>query len=891
MPFDVHISENNIEGTVPTLSPSPVITPPKSSSRGPLSDLTGWPSYSVMCTQAPGGGSSGGVRESGGFSSDTPSRAGRGVFQQPSQLPTPQSPGDMSSYLLTDPWTLQVDSSAQISQSSPESSALPTEFRSHPSPSPPPPFRPHQVLTPEASPLVPRSRGNGSHVLLQSMQMNDQDGVPTTPSKRKSSRSREPTPPRTPIRQTLTHPVSPSPQIPVPPASPQHIPTRRSSPVFELDNLFSTHSNLQSSLSQKVADEPGGELTRIRAQLRESHLAFTQEAESRRPEYLKRDSGGKDVSLSRTSANIGIIDSPVKGRRITLFQETSDESFEESLMAGGYGRYRSDGPPWRLDEDTEAPIRITDGMGEDGPVLGTVLSEEEKRKKSRLAAFDSPRASSSKTQLYPVNVEGCGRVLMSLDLPEPQTSPKPSPPKAKRSRKKKKATAEPKQAVDQPGAVALEEPKVDGPNWPDTEFPWRLGSMVQDGHSKAEWEERLRHIESFLERDSDSDEGEGSSSPGWRSGAELTPRSPQPGRGKMYPLLSHSKDRRYGFTTVSVVPSDPADAKTALLSKKSIRAIQLRFLRRQNTNRDAASDGSETVCICRGRDDGRELVQCDGCHTWYHLECIGIHSTSELGKEEDPWFCENCAEVKTPPPVAAALAEPTLVPTDEVEGQSSGSVGFDEGYDPPFFNAGLNPSPAMPWTRWTRPPMTPPRAKVGPYFSSGSSWDGPPSSPRGGPHTPQFSSASASGDMVRVYSTTPGPIGDPLSSLALEESPFDPTSTPSRGIRFGAPFTTPKNGLWGQGLRAGGQDLFHTPGRPGLGGGSSGNWHFARYGQHTLYPWKVGEAQEDGTSGAQGPRASSAHNDSTPVGRNVIGPTRLLESPLGGKRSRRLVDS
>jgi hypothetical protein len=113
MPFDVHISENNIEGTVPTLSPSPVITPPKSSSRGPLSDLTGWPSYSVMCTQAPGGGSSGGVPESGGFSrcseketvlhncdadvysglcSGTPSRAGRGlgVFQQPSQLPTPQ---------------------------------------------------------------------------------------------------------------------------------------------------------------------------------------------------------------------------------------------------------------------------------------------------------------------------------------------------------------------------------------------------------------------------------------------------------------------------------------------------------------------------------------------------------------------------------------------------------------------------------------------------------------------------------------------------------------------------------------------------------------------------------------------------------------------------------
>lgn len=41
-------------------------------------------------------------------------------------------------------------------------------------------------------------------------------------------------------------------------------------------------------------------------------------------------------------SSIGITESPMKGRRIKLFQETSEESFEESLMAGGYGRYVSD---------------------------------------------------------------------------------------------------------------------------------------------------------------------------------------------------------------------------------------------------------------------------------------------------------------------------------------------------------------------------------------------------------------------------------------------------------------------------------------------------------------------------------------------------------------------
>ena len=32
--------------------------------------------------------------------------------------------------------------------------------------------------------------------------------------------------------------------------------------------------------------------------------------------------------------------------------------------------------------------------------------------------------------------------------------------------------------------------------------------------------------------------------------------------------------------------------------------------------------------MCHGTDDGRELVQCDACSTWYHLECIGIEDTS-----------------------------------------------------------------------------------------------------------------------------------------------------------------------------------------------------------------------------------------------------------------------
>ncbi|KAG8220227.1 hypothetical protein J3R82DRAFT_1266 [Butyriboletus roseoflavus] len=719
------------------------------------------------------------------------------------------------------------------------------------------------------------------------------------------------TPPRTPSWHVTTRPVTPvfqsRPTTPV-----QRRPAEQSSPSSSrLDNLRS-HDSTTSSPSQKVKDEPGGEAAHIRAQLTENHLASTQAAESRRPDYLKRmrrlapsnstgagtsftsDLGGKDGSLLWSSANVGVIDSPVKGKRIALFQETSEESFEESLMAGGYGRYRSDRPFWKLDEDIEAaPNRLADATEEEGLVPGLVLTEEGRRKKARLAAFlDPPREPSSATQLFPVEIQGCGRVLMRVEPSEPQTPPKPTP-KTKRSRKRKNMSADMKQDVVKGSIAAPEDGTIDGPNWPDTEFPWRSRLMTQDGLSSAEREERLRYIESFLDRDSDEDVEEGHSLPSRRSPDEASSRSPQPGRGKMYPVLSHSKKRPRSSTTLSLIRSDPADAKTALLSKKSIRAVQLRLLRRRNTDRTANGGDSETLCICQGRDDGRPLVQCDACQTWYHLECIGIQSTSELGREEDPWFCANCVEVKTPPPVDV-LSEPTFVPTDDGEhgvGRRN-SAGLEE-YDPLFLNAGLNPSPATPWTRSVRPPTTPPRTQHAPNTTSGSSWDEPPSSSsRGDPRTPQFNTASAFGDMVRVYGTTPGRLLEPSSSTVIDGVQFDPTSTPSRGIRFGLPFTTPKGLSSWHGVRGTGQELFHTPLRPGEDGNAASS---SRYGQPLLYHGRVGEVSEEGPSGVHmGLYRTGGTTNVTPVERDALdGPKRLqvLESPLGAKRSRRTADS
>jgi hypothetical protein len=92
-------------------------------------------------------------------------------------------------------------------------------------------------------------------------------------------------------------------------------------------------------------------MERIRQAMMHDRLAHYQETESRRPDYLRRTKRTlteadpaalleeESARERERSAAVGIMESPVKGRRLKLFQETSEESFEESLMAGGYGRY------------------------------------------------------------------------------------------------------------------------------------------------------------------------------------------------------------------------------------------------------------------------------------------------------------------------------------------------------------------------------------------------------------------------------------------------------------------------------------------------------------------------------------------------------------------------
>ncbi|KAI1784690.1 hypothetical protein LXA43DRAFT_1121331 [Ganoderma leucocontextum] len=650
----------------------------------------------------------------------------------------------------------------------------------------------------------------------------------------------------------------------------------------------------------------GGEIHRIHLQLAADHAERMAETEARRPTYLvreKRPRSEADIptldELDAANATLGVTESPVKGRRLQLFQATSEETFEQSLLAGGYPGYGQspaykNGEPQTPKSHSSLSHRALHWLqhatpGQPGPSTapgGAVPeppptevpdwepSEQEIRKRRRLDAFREEKREPG-TKLYPAVVEGRGRLL--LNVPPEGTAVPPDAPAKRKVNKRRRRRGGRRGA---PAHDSQEDEPVQ-PNWPDAAFPWCLRVQERTHAETREREVRLKWIERFLERESDSDSGEADDNqelrPPLRSHENDQVAHPH-GRGKMVPLRSNpgAMARVPGEENV-LVPSDPADARAALLSKRSVRILATRR-REQRSSTGAGAGESEledVECVgCDRGDDGTELVLCDLCNVWYHLACIGIRHVAELGREEDMWYCDRCLEIQPAPPL-----EPTLVPTDDRLPARRDSLFLQH----PNL---LLESPA-PWDVVERAPPTTPvrgggRDADGGSMSMTRTWS--TRSSRGAPSTPESSAKT-----VRVYNTTPNPFDtfDP-------ETPFDPTTTPSRGVKFsGGPpptlgLSTPKGGV---GLWAGRGGATPTPVMSkfaGMGAGAGGesagprrlNWND---GQHAY-----------GTPVA-GPHArsiySAAYLEDTPITRaprttllSAGGAGRLLESPGFARR-------
>ncbi|KAI0073736.1 hypothetical protein K474DRAFT_1700146 [Panus rudis PR-1116 ss-1] len=797
-----------------------------------------------------------------------------------SQLPTPQSPTDIGAY---DPsHSLNPNTPSQPrSQLDPNPSAAKGQPLTTSSQRQPPVA---SFLTPESSPLSrkvrparpfrtpsPSRTPQAGTFAGRHSEITQTTNSPTTPV----FQSRELSPP-----SLLSSPFQPS-TNPVTPNKRSRAATPRDTPVMVQDMLSSnpsTSSNPLPSLQAPVPHRPVvSDLERMRLQLEAEKVARQNEAEARRPEYLKRtkrpfssldDPNFFDLPPDKENdmSTLGVTESPMKGRRLTLFTETSEESFEQSLSASGYLRYGSV-PAYGNEPQTPQKATLsqkamewlqqaTPGRPLPAHIVAAnteehvIPSEKEMKKRRRLAAFEDSPSRSPPRKLYPVELEGRGRVL----LDQPINEPAPHVEAAAKQRSPRKGKGKATKKRGQVAEDTPKEPEMLQPNWPDNEFPWSMRARERAELAKLESAERLKWIERFLDRDTDDEDEDGddqalgppvtpepddddvAEDASTASGSVPSKATHNPGRGKMVPLKSnHLQLSSAGQSKKSMllIPSDPADARAALLSKRSVRALA--FRRKLERSKERDSDEDDVVCVCNGRDDdGRELVQCDDCRMWYHLECIGIKDISELGKEEDPWYCHRCLDLPTP-----SASEPTFVPTDDRPLQ-------EKPHDPLFFQGALQASPTTPWSasRTPRTPLQRGRNLTEEYPSTRSTFDD--SSSVTEPKTPVSSARS-----TRIHRTPL--IFDGQNS---EESPFDPTSTPSRGIRFTGPFTTPKEPGWT--TRNG---LMQTPSRAKKPSSAGSNLdespHFA---PRTVYSYEDTPVQRSIPKERRG-RASYRHSD------------------------------
>ena len=609
-------------------------------------------------------------------------------------------------------------------------------------------------------------------------------------------------------------------------ATPRKSPRPPPSPVSSLNSVNDGFSQYNAQIQPPlIAPSPLRVLNAETNILADSHISKIEENELHRPDYFKRAqrtpsplaSSLLGDPFSHIPISLGVTETPTRGRRLMLFQETSEESFEESLMINGYAHRGGVSHNGQLSQTTldwlchptstiSPPYRSYPSIMPSIPLPSNPLpTENETKKRKRLDSFMPSTPCTSKLRI--VDVEGKGRILLKLEeeanLHEAFDGGNLARQKRPVGKRKLKGSgnrkASPlKQDISGPPRNLVDSASV-GPDWPDAEFPW---SLKADQLVRAHWEtqaEKMHWIENFLDRESDS-ESEGEEIMPSSAWGELYQHPPMPcrrGRGKMVPIKA--TDRRK--TGIMVFPSDPADARAALLSRRAVRTwtlrrtSQARHVNLPSDNLGSGEDGD--FCVCKGEVKDRGLVQCDDCERWYHLRCIGVKNVGELGGPDDPWYCTGCMEdtrkTLTPEP-AIPSSEPTIVPTDDDCPGSSPK-------DPLFFVGGSERSPFPTWHPHARP-STPTRS--GATFEPLSGSSSTAYSHKGGPSTPQ----NPSSGLARIYET-------PSLSINVDGggSTFDLTTTPSRGIKFST-FTPKSIGPWSYNSRTNTTGMsFHTPSR------------------------------------------------------------------------------
>ncbi|KAG8902538.1 hypothetical protein FRC01_009556, partial [Tulasnella sp. 417] len=168
-----------------------------------------------------------------------------------------------------------------------------------------------------------------------------------------------------------------------------------------------------------------------------------------------------------------------------------------------------------------------------------------------------------------------------------------------------------------------------GPGWPDLRYPWSMNEVERRKERQRQRTERMAMVEAFLTRESDSDSdsdmpatsisGTEEDVPGvrglWSIGSEELPGGSNVGLepriadqlANLFPSVDGSSVSETGLLSASpmpMVPSDPADARIALASRRDVRSALYFSAKRRE---EGEADDGVVDCICGEPDDGRAM--------------------------------------------------------------------------------------------------------------------------------------------------------------------------------------------------------------------------------------------------------------------------------------------
>ncbi|KAH7100265.1 hypothetical protein BKA62DRAFT_707364 [Auriculariales sp. MPI-PUGE-AT-0066] len=385
----------------------------------------------------------------------------------------------------------------------------------------------------------------------------------------------------------------------------------------------------------------GGELQRLRVAQEDAELARLQESERRRPDYLQRakrprelwqgDAAEIEVNEKYEAAAVGIQESPVRGRRLTLYDNPPMTPTPQPLSS-----------PVRVFLEQESPQTIKRKRKAESKPRQTARTREKLeiervlRREKRLESFtreQEPRQSS----LAAYQVSGRGRMLLSAEAAKTLLRVKDD-------------------------EESFQEQTASDPDWPTDQYPWNqsLPRAVPSSTTK-ENDGRVHWLGRFLDRDSEEETSSDEELEAYRIRFKLQKQAkmsgrPAPESPDARSALYARRDAQEQIEWDTGVPTGHVEFSPSAVSPDARRRVKGELPHRSElslTQDNTESDPGVINCICgNNTEDDRAMVSCDGCRFWFHQECMGISSEQQLGAT---WFCDTCATKMQPAPSSSPL--------------------------------------------------------------------------------------------------------------------------------------------------------------------------------------------------------------------------------------------